>query len=99
MCLALPGRVESVRDEAGIRMGRMDFGGVVREICLACLPDLAPGDYALVHAGFAIARIDEAAAEATLDVLATLDSPAAGDSHASADAAAPGSCGRREVDR
>lgn len=73
MCLAIPGRVESIRDEAGTRMGRMDFGGVVKEICLACLPDLGPGDYAIVHAGFAIARIDEASARATLDMLAALD--------------------------
>ena len=72
MCLAVPGRVESIRDERGIRMGRMNFGGVVKEICLACLPDVAVGDFAIVHVGFAIAMIDEAAARDTLRSFADL---------------------------
>ncbi len=66
MCLAVPGRVESVHEDRGLRMGRVNFGGVVKEVCLACLPDLAVGDYALVHVGFAISRIDEATARETL---------------------------------
>jgi hydrogenase expression/formation protein HypC len=69
MCLAVPGRVASIHDDHGIRMARIDFGGVLREVCLACLPDIAVGDYALVHVGFAIAVVDEAAAEATLGLL------------------------------
>jgi hydrogenase expression/formation protein HypC len=73
MCLAIPGRVESVRDEAGLRMGRVDFGGVVKDVCLACVPDIAVGEWALVHVGFAIARIDEAAAHDTLRALAVID--------------------------
>lgn len=72
MCLAMPGRVESVRDEAGVRMGRIDFGGVVREVCLACVPDIAVGEWALVHVGFALGRIDEAAARETLRALAAI---------------------------
>lgn len=66
MCLAVPGRVESVHEDRGLRMGRVNFGGVVKEVCLACLPDLAVGDYALVHVGFAISRIDEGTARETL---------------------------------
>lgn len=66
MCLAVPGRVESVHEDRGLRMGRVNFGGVVKEVCLAYLPDLAVGDYALVHVGFAISRIDEATARETL---------------------------------
>lgn len=73
MCLAIPGRIVSVRDEAGMRMGHVDFGGVSRDICLACVPDIAVGEWALVHVGFAIARIDEAAARDTLAALAAID--------------------------
>ena len=72
MCLAVPGRVESIRDEDGVRMGRVDFGGVVKDVCLAYLPDVAVGDYAIVHVGFAIARIDEASARDTLRTFAEL---------------------------
>lgn len=72
MCLAMPGRVESVRDEAGVRMGRIDFGGVVRDVCLACVPDITVGEWALVHVGFALGRIDEAAARETLRALAAI---------------------------
>ncbi|MBU6309773.1 MAG: HypC/HybG/HupF family hydrogenase formation chaperone [Planctomycetes bacterium] len=66
MCLAVPGVVESVRDESGTRMGRVNFGGVVKDVCLAYLPDIAVGDYTIVHVGFAISKIDEASALATL---------------------------------
>jgi hydrogenase expression/formation protein HypC len=47
-------------------MGRVNFGGVVKDVCLAYLPDIAVGDYAIVHVGFAISKIDEASALATL---------------------------------
>ena len=50
-------------------MGRIDFGGVVRQACLAYLPEAEPGDYVLVHVGFAISRIDEQAARETLEAL------------------------------
>ena len=72
MCLAVPGRVESIRDDRGVRMGRVNFGGVVKDVCLACVPDAVVGDYAIVHVGFAISRIDEAAARDTLRSLAEL---------------------------
>jgi hydrogenase expression/formation protein HypC len=72
MCLAVPGRVESIRDEHGTRMGRLNFGGVVKDVCLAYLPDVAVGDYALVHVGFALAKIDEASARETLRTFAEL---------------------------
>jgi hydrogenase expression/formation protein HypC len=78
MCLAVPGRVESIRDEAGVRMGRVDFGGVVKDACLAAVPGIAVGDYAIVHVGFAIARLDEDAALATLRTLAEIGFRAAG---------------------
>jgi hydrogenase expression/formation protein HypC len=66
MCLAIPGRIASIHDDRGLRMGRVDFGGVVKEVCLAYVPEADVGDYALVHVGFAIATIDPAAAETAL---------------------------------
>jgi hydrogenase expression/formation protein HypC len=72
MCLAVPGQVESIHEEHGSRMGRVNFGGVVKEICLAYLPDIAVGDYTIVHVGFAISKIDEASALATLKTFADL---------------------------
>lgn len=63
MCLAVPGRVLSVSgDEPVVRIGRVDFGGVVKEINLAFAPEATVGDYVLVHVGFAITMIDEAEA-------------------------------------
>ena len=73
MCLAVPGRVESIHEDRGLRMGRVNFGGVVKEVCLAYLPDLAVGDYAIVHVGFAISRIDEASARETLRTLEEIE--------------------------
>jgi len=72
MCLAVPGQVESIHEDNGTRMGRVNFGGVVKEICLAYLPDIAVGDYTIVHVGFAISKIDEASARATLQTFADL---------------------------
>lgn len=66
MCLAVPGKVEQIYEENDTRMGKVNFGGVVKDVCLAYLPDITVGDYALVHVGFAISQIDEAAAQQTL---------------------------------
>lgn len=66
MCLAVPGRIVDTRDERGAKMGTIDFDGVLKDICLAYLPDIEVGDYAIVHAGFAISRIDEESALETL---------------------------------
>ena len=72
MCLAVPGKVESIRDDDGTLMGRVNFGGVVKDVCLAYLPGIAVGDYALVHVGFAISMIDEASARETHRTFAEL---------------------------
>ena len=72
MCLAIPGQVESIYDDKGTPMGRVNFGGVVKEVCLAYLPDIAVGDYTLVHVGFAISQIDEVAAQQTLQTFEEL---------------------------
>jgi hydrogenase expression/formation protein HypC len=72
MCLAVPGRVESIRAENGTRMGRVNFGGVIKDVCLAYVPGIAVGDYTIVHVGFALGVIDEAAAIETLRTFSEL---------------------------
>lgn len=72
MCLAVPGKVESIREEQGTRFGKVNFGGVIRDVCLAYVPDAVVGDYAIVHVGFALATIDEASALETLRTFAEL---------------------------
>jgi hydrogenase expression/formation protein HypC len=66
MCLAVPGCVEQIFEENGTRMGKVNFGGVVKEVCLAYLPEIQVGDYTIVHVGFAISKIDERSALETL---------------------------------
>jgi hydrogenase expression/formation protein HypC len=70
MCLAVPGRLEAVtNDDPVMRTGRVNFGGVVREVNLAYVPEAQVGDYVIVHVGVALERLDEAEAQ---QVLATL---------------------------
>ncbi|HEY5433690.1 MAG TPA: HypC/HybG/HupF family hydrogenase formation chaperone [Candidatus Limnocylindrales bacterium] len=69
MCLGIPGRVTEIRDEGGLAMGKVDFGGVRKDACLAYLPEVEVGDYVIVHVGFAISRVDEAEALKTLEIL------------------------------
>ncbi|UCD38946.1 MAG: HypC/HybG/HupF family hydrogenase formation chaperone [Fidelibacterota bacterium] len=63
MCLAIPGKVVEIYEEAGLQMGRLDYGGVINKACLAYLPEIKVGDYAIVHAGFAISLLDEEEAQ------------------------------------
>ncbi|MCB1182283.1 HypC/HybG/HupF family hydrogenase formation chaperone [bacterium] len=74
MCLGVPGRIVAVEDGL-MRMGTVDFDGSTLEVCLAYTPDAEPGDYVLVHAGFALAQLDEAEAAETLDALRQLGEP------------------------
>jgi hydrogenase expression/formation protein HypC len=67
MCLAVPGRVISLEDRDDTRMAEVDFGGVRKEVCLEYLPDVVVGEDVVVHVGFAIQRLDEESATATLD--------------------------------
>lgn len=69
MCLAIPGKVLDAAVTSGIRLGRVDFGGITRQTCLDFVPEANPGDYVLVHVGFAITKIDEAEAARTLEML------------------------------
>ncbi|MGA3052986.1 MAG: HypC/HybG/HupF family hydrogenase formation chaperone [Candidatus Korobacteraceae bacterium] len=81
MCLAIPGKVVEAFDQQGMRMAKVQFGGIVREACLEYLPEARVGDYVLVHVGFAISRLDDEEAQRTyqlleeLDQLAELDAP------------------------
>ncbi len=60
MCLGIPGRVESIEENSlGMTQGRVSFGGITKDVCLAYIPGVAVGDYVVVHVGFAISRIDE----------------------------------------
>ena len=72
MCLAVPGKITELREESGVPMARVDFGGVTREACMAYLPEAAVGDYVLVHVGFAITRVDGEEAAKTLATLKEL---------------------------
>ncbi|MFF7392130.1 HypC/HybG/HupF family hydrogenase formation chaperone [Streptomyces scabiei] len=72
MCLAVPGRVLDIEERDGTRMASVDFGGVVKEVCLEYLPDLRVGEYAIVHVGFALQRLDEESARQTLELFAEL---------------------------
>ena len=68
MCLAIPGKVIGIAEENGLRMGRVDFGGVVKRVCLDYVPEVVVGDYTIVHVGFALSKIDEQEAVRTLEV-------------------------------
>ncbi len=65
MCLAIPGKILDCEEIAGIRIGRIQFGGVTRKAYLDYVPDAVPGDYVMVHVGFAISKVDEQEAERT----------------------------------
>lgn len=70
MCLAVPGKVLSIRDAGPMtRTGRVSFGGVVREVNLAYTPEARVGDYVIVHVGFAISTLDEKEANRVFDYL------------------------------
>lgn len=86
MCLGVPGKVLSIDDDPlGMHMARVSFGGIVKECCLAYTPEVAVGDYVVVHVGFAISRIDEERAREVWDYLeemgelAELELPQPGD--------------------
>ena len=66
MCLGIPGKVLDIYEANGARMGKVDFSGIQKEVCLAYLPELKVGDYTIVHVGFAITQLDEASAMETL---------------------------------
>lgn len=74
MCLAVPGRVVDIFEADGIQMGKMDFDGITKNICLAYVPDIKVGEYAIVHVGFAIEKLDEKTAIETLEMFRQMGS-------------------------
>ena len=70
MCLGIPGRVVTIFREHDLLMGKIDFGGVLKRVCLEYVPDIGVGEYALVHVGFALTRLDEAEANRVFALLA-----------------------------
>lgn len=69
MCLGVPGKIIEIYADRGLRMCKIDFGGVVREVCIETLPEAQPGDYTIVHAGFALNLLSEEDALETLELL------------------------------
>ena len=70
MCLGIPGKVLSIEpNSVGMMMGRVSFGGVIKEVCLAYVPEAQVDDYVIVHAGFALNMLDEAEANEVLEAL------------------------------
>ncbi len=72
MCLAVPGKVVEITQTPAARMGKVDFGGVLREVCLEAVPEAQLGSYVIVHAGFALNTLSEREAQETLDALKEL---------------------------
>lgn len=73
MCLGIPGKIIEIYDLNGLTMGKIDFGGVVREACLQYVPEAIIGDYTLIHVGFALNIISEAEAMETLEILNSIN--------------------------
>ena len=73
MCLAIPGKIVEFHENHGVRMSKVDFGGITREACLEYLPEAELGDYVLVHVGFAISKVDPEEAARTYQYLEEMD--------------------------
>jgi len=69
MCLGIPGKILDIYQSDGLRMGKVDFGGVVREACLEYIPEARVGDYTIIHVGFAISLLSEQEALESLALL------------------------------
>ncbi len=73
MCLGVPGKIVEIYETDGVRMGKVDFGGIFKEACLDFVPEAQVGDYTIIHVGFAITQLDEASAHETLAILQEMD--------------------------
>jgi len=72
MCLGIPGKIISIYEEQSTKMAKVDFGGVTREVCIEVIPETKPGDWTIIHAGFALNILDEAEALETLEILSEM---------------------------
>jgi hydrogenase expression/formation protein HypC len=73
MCLAIPGKILDSQQVNGLRLGRVQFGGIVRSVSLDFVPEAVAGDYVMVHVGFAICRVDADEADRTYKMLAEME--------------------------
>ncbi len=75
MCLGIPGKLIELHQESpdALPMGKVDFGGIQKEVCLAYTPEAQVGDYVLIHVGFALSRIDEAEAQEIFSYLEEIE--------------------------
>jgi hydrogenase expression/formation protein HypC len=69
MCLGVPGKIVDVYEKSGLKMAKVDFGGVFREACLSYVPEASVGEYCIIHVGFAISLLSEKDAMETLELL------------------------------
>lgn len=91
MCLAIPGQIVDITgDDPITRMARVSFGGVIKEVSLAYTPEAVPGDYVLVHVGFALNTVDEEEAQKTLELIRQLEPAGAETTGAETTGDAPG---------
>ena len=74
MCLGVPGKIVEIEEKNGLKMAKVDFGGIFREACLDYVPDARVGEYCVIHVGFAISILSEAEAMETLDLLKQISS-------------------------
>lgn len=74
MCLAIPGKIERITgDDPLTRMGQVNYGGILKEACLAYVPEAQVGDFVIVHVGFALSRVDEAEAQKVFEYLKQME--------------------------
>jgi len=73
VCLGVPGQVTEIYETGGLKMGKVNFAGIVKEICLAYVPEVQVGEYVIAHAGFAINQIDEQEAMETFEMLKQIE--------------------------
>lgn len=73
MCLGVPGKITEIYEQNGMKMGKVDFGGVTRETCLDFVPEAQIGEYTIIHVGFAISLLSEDEAQKTLEMLREID--------------------------
>ena len=92
MCLAIPGKIASISgDDPLTRTGKIDFGGVLKEACLAYVPEAQVGDYVIVHVGFAISRLDEQEATKVFEYLREMEELSELENHGSSPGSSPSS--------
>jgi hydrogenase expression/formation protein HypC len=73
MCLSIPGKITQIYEDGSLLMGKVDFGGVLKEVCLDYVPEVKTGEYVLIHVGFAISVLDEDEAMARLDTIREIE--------------------------